>query len=55
MRKKQKKCGGSIEFIRDICYQAYKTDENESVVKEFPEGMCGVRHQEQPDRDLWRQ
>ena len=27
--KEAEKRGGSIEFIRDICYQAYKTDENE--------------------------
>ena len=40
-----KKRGGSTEFIRDICYQAYKTDENESVVKEFQRACaaCGIK------------
>ena len=43
--KEAEKCGGSIEFIRDICYQAYKTDENESVVKEFQKACtaCGIK------------
>lgn len=43
--KEAEKRGGSIEFIRDICYQAYKTDENESVVKEFQKACtaCGIK------------
>ena len=43
--KEAEKRGGSIEFIPDICYQAYKTDENESVVKEFQKACtaCGIK------------
>lgn len=40
-----KKRGGSTEFILDICYQAYKTDENASIVKEFQRACtaCGIK------------
>ena len=35
----------TVESFRDICYQAYKTDENESVVKEFQKACtaCGIK------------
>lgn len=44
LRKKQKNAA-AVSNLSGICYQAYKTDENESVVKEFQKACtaCGIK------------